>query len=112
MKFLHKDSNCINITDNIMLYEYCETKSNLAIDGAYALINGSYGPKTNKTFSELFFVISGKLEVEYNNSIHVLQAKDMLIVPPRTKHKIIGYECEAFISCSPQFDPNEVEFCA
>lgn len=111
MKFLHKDSNCINITDNIILYEYCKHEANLAIDGAYALINGSYGPKINKIFSELFFVITGKLEIEYNNSIHLLQAKDILIVPPGIKHKIVGYESEVFISCAPQFDPNEVELC-
>ena len=54
MKFLHKDSSCINITDDITLYEYCGDEAKLPIDGAYALINGSYGPKINKTFSELF----------------------------------------------------------
>ena len=43
--------------------------------------------------------------------MHVLNPKDILIMPPGTKHKIRGIECEVFISCAPQFDLNEVEFC-
>ncbi len=111
MKFLHKDSTIKNITDKIILYEYCENASNLLIDGAYAKINGSLGPKINKSFTELFFVISGKLQLEIEGVIHELHEKDMYIVPPNTKHKILGTACEVFIACSPQFNENDVKFC-
>lgn len=110
MKFLHKDSNRKNITDNIVLDEYCENESNLPIDGAYAKIDGYLGPKINKSFFELFFVISGKLQIEQDGTIHNLGEKDMYIVRPNTKHKIFGIECEVFISCSPQFNENDVEY--
>lgn len=111
MKFLHKDAKRKQITDNIVLDEYCEPDSNLPIDGAYAQINGTLGPKINRSFSELFFVISGKLEIEVNNTVHILKDKDMYIVPPNTKHKMLGERCEVFISCSPQFNVNNVEMC-
>jgi glyoxylate utilization-related uncharacterized protein len=111
MKFLHKDSIEKTIANNIILNEYCPSNSNLSQDGAYCKINGSFGPKINKSFSELFFVISGSLTIEANNEQHILYAKDMYIVPPMQKHKIIGKECEVFISCAPQFDFNNMEFC-
>ncbi len=110
MKFLHKDSIIKNITDQIRLHEYCENASNLPIDGAYAKINGSLGPKINK-FTELFFVISGKLQLEVEGVMHELHEKDMYIVPPNTKHKMLGTACEVFIACSPQFNENDVAFC-
>ncbi len=110
MKFPHKDSKRIQITDHIQLDEYCSSNLNLPIDGAYATINGSLGPKINKTFSELFFVISGTLMIEQEGEVHELGAKDMFIVKPNIKHKIIGTACEVFISCAPQFSMDEVEF--
>lgn len=111
MKFLHKDAKRKQITENIILDEYCESVSNLSLDGAYAQINGSLGPKINKTFSELFFVITGKLELEIDGVVHVLNEKDMYIIPPNTKHKMLGEQCEVFISCSPQFNIKDVEMC-
>jgi mannose-6-phosphate isomerase-like protein (cupin superfamily) len=110
MKFLFKESKEIQITDQIILNEYCSDISNLAIDGAYAKINGPYGPKINTTFSELFFVITGKLRIDLNGEIHELNKKDFLIIPPNSKHKILGDHCEVFIACSPQFNINDVEF--
>ena len=111
MEFLYKDSKPKQITEHIILNEYCEGVTDLPIDGAYAQINGAFGPKINRTFSELFFVISGKLHLEVNDVLHTLTAKDMYIVPPNTKHKILGENCEAFISCSPQFNVQHMEMC-
>ena len=75
MKFLHKDSIQKKITDQIILHEYCETVSNLPVDGAYAKINGPLGPKINKSFTELFFVISGKLQLAVVGVTHDLNEK-------------------------------------
>lgn len=111
MKFLYKDSKRKNISDEIILDDYCENEANLPIDGAYAKINGSLGPKVNKSFSELFFIISGTLLIEQDGITHELKEKDMYIIHPNTKHKILGKKCEAFISCSPQFKANDVEYC-
>lgn len=111
MKFSHKDSEIKHITDRIILNEYCADGLNLPIDGAYAQINGPFGPKINKTFTELFFVVAGTLKIEMNNTVHELNSKDLFIVPPNTKHKILGDTCEVFIACTPQFNVNEVEIC-
>ncbi len=111
MKFLHKDAIRKNISEQIILDEYCENVSNLPVDGAYSKINGAYGPKINKSFTEFFFVISGKLQIEVDGFIHELNEKDMYIVSPNTKHKMLGTACEVFIACSPQFNENDVEFC-
>ncbi len=110
MKFLHKNSIQKQISDDIILNEYCTNHINLPIDGAYAIINGALGPKINKSFTELFFVISGKLQIEQNNVIYELNEKDMFIVQPNVKHKINGFSCEVFISCAPQFNPDSIEF--
>lgn len=110
MKFLHKDSTVVDINDDIKLNEYCAKDLKLPIDGAYARINGSLGPKINKTFSELFFVISGQLEIEYDGMTHLLKEKDMCIIVPNKPHRINGLDCEVFISCSPQFNEHDVEF--
>lgn len=93
------------------MYEYCKPGADLPLDGAYCKINGSLGPKINKTFTELFFIISGKLIIEIDDVVHVLGEKDMYIVPMDQKHKLIGEECEVFIACSPQFDAKGMEFC-
>lgn len=111
MKFLHKDSKIKGITDKISLNEYCESDLALPIDGAYAKINGPLGPKINRSFSELFFVLSGQLEIEYDGITHILNQKDMCIIEPNKQHTIKGIECEVFISCSPQFNAKDVEFC-
>lgn len=112
MRFLHQEAELKNITTDIALHEYCNSDLRLPIDGAYAKINGSLGPKINKTFAELFFVISGTLQIEQDDIQHILQAKDMYIVPRNTKHKITGSNCEAIICCAPQFKLENVEFCS
>src|SRR5689334_19744292 len=101
MKLLHSNAEPIAITPDITVYEYCKPGSNLPLDGAYCKINGILGPKINHTFTELFFVTSGKLYIEIDGVTHVLSNKDMYIVPMGQKHKLTGEECEVFIACSP-----------
>jgi len=110
MKFLHRNSIRKNISDQIIVDEYCGSEANLPIDGAYAKINGSLGPKTNKSFSELFFVLSGTLYIEQDEITHELQEKDIYIIRPNTRHRIFGNECEVFISCSPQYKAIDVDY--
>lgn len=56
-------------------------------------------------------MISGKLQLEVEGVMHELHEKDMYIVPPNTKHKMLGTACEVFIACSPQFNENDVVLC-
>jgi mannose-6-phosphate isomerase-like protein (cupin superfamily) len=111
MKFIYKETKQKNITDKIILTEYCANVSNLSVDGAYATIDGPYGPKINKNFTELFFVISGRLKVEMNDTIYEMLEKDLFIILPGVKHKILGDTCEVFIACSPQFNAQQVDLC-
>lgn len=97
------------INDSLRVYEMCHDKRKLPMDGAIAELNGVFGPKINKMFTELFFVISGMLIIEEDGKIYELKERDMYIVLPGKIHTLRGTNCSAFISCTPPFDPLNME---
>lgn len=110
MKFLWQDTEKKKISNDLTVHEYCHREKNLPLDGAIAKLNGSFGPKTNTHFTELFLVLSGTLIIEEEDLRSTLSEKDIYIMQPGKKHKLIGDNCTLFISCSPQFDPSQVIF--
>ena len=58
MQFLWNNAGKKDINKNLVIYEICHNSHGLPIDGAIAELNGIFGPKINKTFTELFFIIS------------------------------------------------------
>lgn len=110
MKFLWTKAKKKKINDNLTVYEICHSQRNLPIDGAIVELNGIFGPKINRKFTELFFVISGKLMIEENDNIYELKERDVYIVMPGKIHTLHGINCSMFISCTPPFDPLNMEF--
>jgi hypothetical protein len=99
-----------NLSETIRVHEYCYLLKDLPIDAALVELNGMLGPKINKIFTELLFVISGKLIVLEGNDKHILNARDVYIIKPEIKHAFWGDKCILFVSCSPQFNHKNVEF--
>jgi len=110
MQFLWINAITKQVNDGLTISELCNNSQNLTMDGAVAELNGVFGPKINKTFTELFFVISGKLTIEENGQIYELKERDMYIISPGIKHTLHGVDCTVFISCTPPFNPNQIEF--
>ena len=110
MKFTWKDVTLKILSDKIRAFEYCEKIKNLPIDAAIIKIDDQLGPKINKQFAELFFVLSGQLIIWEQNNQHVLNKLDMFIMYPQITHIILGKKCTLFVSCAPQFNPENVEF--
>jgi mannose-6-phosphate isomerase-like protein (cupin superfamily) len=109
MQCLWSNAKKKEINDCLKVYEMCHDKRNLSMDGAIAELNGVFGPKINKTFTELFFVISGKLVIEEDDKSYELKERDMYIVLPGKTHTLHGINCSMFISCTPPFDPLNME---
>ena len=110
MKFSWKEVALKHLSENVKVYEYCDKFDNLPIDAAVVELDGQFGPKINKSFTELFFVISGKLIILEDNNEHALIARDVYIMKPGIKHTLHGNNCTLFISCAPQFNPINVDF--
>ena len=101
------------VQEGLVIGEYCTLSElgSLPIDGAIALFtSGQLGPKINRGFTELFFVLEGKLEIEMDNRRVVLEKEDLFIMPKDRVHTLYGYNAKIFIVCSPPFDPNNMEF--
>lgn len=110
MKFLKKDIQKKKISDSLVIDEYCSDRNDLPIDGAVAhFANTSFGPKINRNFTELFFVLKGRIAVEIDGKRHILNEHDIFIIPPDKTHTIHGYDAQVFIACSPMFNPKNVE---
>ena len=110
MKFLWKDVTIKSVSARMKVYEYCAKFNNLLIDAAIVEVDGRVGPKINKTFAELLFVLSGKLIVLEENDKHILNKRDVFIIYPQIKHILHGEKCTLFVSCAPQFNGANVEF--
>jgi len=78
------------------------------LDGAVSELNTSFGPKIQE-FTELFFLLSGELDVEMNGQTVTLHPEDMFIVPAGVEHSIIGRQARIFIVCNPPFDPEKMK---
>jgi len=110
MKFFWNNTTQKHLSTSVKVYEYCDKFNNLPIDAAIAELDGQFGPKINNVFTELFFVISGKLTILEGNNEHTLNTRDVYIMQPGIKHVLYGEKCTLFISCSPQFNPVNVNF--
>jgi len=98
---------------NLKILEYCtpQDHSHLPMDGAIAYFKtGSFGPKINRNFTELFFILEGALTIELEDQVFKLEKDDLFIIPTGKKHTLFGHNAKLFISCSPQFDPENMEF--
>lgn len=109
MKFFRNKAKVKALTPNLKVYEYCSEFNNLPIDAAIAELDGNFGPKINKNFTELFFIIAGKLVVFEDDIKHELNIHDVYIMLPEKKHSLYGEKCTFFISCAPQFKPEWME---
>lgn len=109
MRFLWVNASKKEFNNNLTVYEMCHDPHNLPMDGAIAELDGVFGPKINKTFTELFFVVSGKLIIKEDDKMHELNERDMYIVSPGKMHTLQGMGCTMFISCTPPFDPKQME---
>jgi mannose-6-phosphate isomerase-like protein (cupin superfamily) len=110
MRFPWKNVKIKTLTKDLKVYEYCHEVVNLPIDAAIAELDGKFGPKINKNFTELFFIISGKLTIVDNNNTVELNNRDVYMIQPGHKHILYGEKCSLFISCTPQFDLGNVDF--
>ena len=110
MKYPWSDAQRNKVSNNLEVYEYCSNNHSFPIDGALAKLNGTFGPKTNRNFVELFFVKSGKLRVVTPDDGFDLQENDMYIMAEGIEHTLFGCKCEVFIVCNPPFDINNIDF--
>lgn len=108
MKFSKDDRVEIRVNDKVVVFDYCNKEKNLPIDGAVAQLDGLYGPKLNKKFSELFYVLKGSMIIDVEGEESRLEKGDVFIVLPEKEHTIYGEGAKVFIACSPQFDPKNV----
>jgi len=107
--FSKKNVQTKELNDGLIIDEYCAKEKNLPIDGAMARFNGSFGPKVNKKFYELFLVISGKMKIDLEGTKYILEEGDIFILPPDKVHTTYGYAAKVFIACTPQFEAKNVE---
>lgn len=113
MLFL-KDNGKINqVAENLEVFEYCNIieSTEREMDGAIAYFKaGSFGPKINKGFTELFFMLEGELVIKLEGETFNLKKDDLFIMPKNKKHILYGYDAKIFISCTPPFDVKKMEF--
>ena len=107
MKFCHKNTYEKKLADGLTVLEY--EKSPFNIDGAIAYLDGVFGPKKNKTFTELFYVVEGEVEIKSGNKIETLIKDDFYVMKPNITHILVGKKAKLFIVCNPPFDSNEME---
>jgi len=113
MKFSYDHAQRYAVSDYLEIVEYCSPKERLQVplDGAVGYFKkGSFGPKVNTGFTELFFVLDGCLTIEIDTSVLHLKKEDMFIVPEGKVHTLHGDSARLFISCTPPFSPEKVSF--
>lgn len=111
MKFSTKDIQTKKINEGLIIDEYCSHIEGLPIDGAIAHSNASFGPKINKDFTELFFVLEGRVVIDVEGKRYELTKEELFILPANQKHTIRGYNAKIFIACSPAFKPENISTC-
>ena len=110
MKF-SKDNVLVKAQNGVELVEYCSQAKDLPIDCAIAKFrDGCYPRKMNKNFHEMFFVLEGTCEIIFDDHVEILEAGDAFIMPVDTAHTIKAKHADILISCTPQFDINNVVF--
>jgi mannose-6-phosphate isomerase-like protein (cupin superfamily) len=109
MYFSKKNLQTKKINNSLKVSEYCLREKNLPIDGAIAYLNGIFGLKINRKFHEMFFVISGKVKIDLEETEYMLEEEDLFIIPPDKAHTIYGYDAKIFIACTPQFNARNIE---
>jgi len=111
MKFAKEYAQVKSFDNGVTVREYCQGVKDLPLDGAIAYFdNGVFGPKKNRVFAELFYVLKGTLMIDMDAQTYELAKGDMFIIPPGKAHTIYGIKAKVFIACSPAFDPKNVEF--
>ena len=108
MKFSKNGAKKKEISNALVVDEYCAHVPNLPIDGAVAYLDGSFGPKTNVNFTELLFVLKGKIVIQFDKNVYELYEEDMFIIPPNKKHSLNGSNAKIFIACAPGFRPENL----
>ena len=108
-KFPKNDVRIKQYSPELIIKEYFPENNKLPLDSAIAEINTSYGPKINKVFTELFFVLQGQLEIESDGHTEIFNEGDVAVVSPDIPHTIRGYNATVFIVCTPPFQAKHVE---
>lgn len=109
MKYTKSDALEKSISPKLKVYEYCNPPYQFPIDAAVAFLNGEFGPKKNKGFTELLYVIEGHVKIILEGIEFHLNVEDVFIIPENKEHSLFGESAKIFISCTPPFHPNNVE---
>ncbi|MFC1659784.1 cupin domain-containing protein [Pseudomonadota bacterium] len=106
-KFPYQNTYEKKYSEGLSVFEYED--SPFQMNGAIAHLDEAFGPKINKTFTELFYMVDGEMDVEANGESVTLIKDDVYIAEPGKPHKLIGRKAKVFIVCNPPFDPSGLE---
>jgi quercetin dioxygenase-like cupin family protein len=117
IKFSAEESNVKHFSEDLKISEYM-SGTDLPMDCAIANFkNGaSYPIKKNVDFFEMFYVLKGKLTIDFNvdqnvGDIVVLDVGDVAVIPPNIAHKVCTDDfADVLIVCNPPFDIKNIEF--
>lgn len=99
-----------NITNSSIVYEYPDHSKDLGL--AVSEINGRFpekGVMINKICNEIYFVIDGQGEIEYQNNRYVLEKGDLFFIEKDTTFCVKGSGLKLFLITTPAFFPEQWE---
>ncbi len=110
MKFPYDKVKTNIFSKGIVVKEFHDKNNPFPLDACLVeMHNDNYPWKKNLDFHEMLFVVSGNVEVEFENGVvEKLKENDVFIIEPNVYHKTSGVNAKIFVACNPPFDIKNV----
>jgi len=111
MKYSSEKTEIKHFSNGLVVKEYHDKTNPFPIDACVVEFkDDGYPWKKNKDFYEMFYIVSGELNIEFENGkIENLKKDDVFIVEPNILHRSYAKDAKIFIVCNPPFNIDNVE---